>query len=70
MEALKMEKPKNVSWEYDEGADVLYISFGVPKKALGMDLGSGIVVRYDEKTGDLVGFTIVGVKSVLKPKKK
>lgn len=65
-----MEKPKNVSWEYDEGADVLYISFGAPKKALGMDLGSGIVVRYDEKTGDLVGFTIVGVKSVLKTKKK
>ncbi|MEK7241611.1 MAG: DUF2283 domain-containing protein, partial [Planctomycetota bacterium] len=51
-----------LNWEYDEEADVLYISTGRPTKALGLDLGEGVIVRYDEKAGEVVGLTIVGVK--------
>lgn len=69
MEKLMVEKPKQVSWEYDKEADVLYISFGKPQPALSMDMGSGIVARYLEKSNELVGFTIVGLKHVLKPAK-
>ena len=66
MEEVKLElkEPKErATWEYDEEADVLYISFGKPKKALSFDLGSGVVVRYAE--GRIVGFTIVGLRKVL-----
>lgn len=86
--SFSFKKPKQVSWEYDEGADVLYISFGKPKKALSIDLGSGIVARYLEthrnerisgaqksskkisrETKEVVGFTIIGLKRVLKSAK-
>ena len=65
METLKVEKPESVEWEYDEGADVLYISFGKPKKALTADLGSGILARYDKDSNKMVGFTITGLKAIL-----
>ena len=68
MEELKVEKPGNVTWEYDSEADTLYISFGKPQPALTMDLGSGILMRYVEKTGKIAGFTIVGLSEVLKKK--
>ena len=66
MEKLMVEKPEQVSWEYDKEADVLYISFGKPQPALGLDLGSGIVARYLENSHKVVGFTIIGLKNVLK----
>ena len=63
MEALKiLEKKKNLNWDYDEEADVLYISIGKPVKAVGLDVGEGVIVRYKENTRELVGLTIIGVK--------
>ena len=64
-ETLKVEKPKRVDWEYDEESDVLYVSFGKPKEALTMDMGSGILARYDKDSYEMVGFTIVGLKAIL-----
>jgi len=63
MEAVKLFERKDVplEWEYDEEADTLYISFGPPKPATGMDLGEGVVVRYDEEAREVVGLTIIGV---------
>ena len=64
MEAVKLfEKKKDVplEWEYDGDADTLYISFGAPKPATGVDIGEGVIVRYDEKSREVVGLTIVGV---------
>ncbi len=69
MERLVVEKPKQISWEYDKEADVLYISFGKPQKALSMDMGSGIVARYLQDSNELVGFTLVGLKHVLRQAK-
>ena len=50
-----------LDWEYDGDADMLYISFGKPKPALGVDVGDGVIVRYDEKAREVVGLTLIGV---------
>jgi len=50
-----------LNWEYDGEADTLYISFEKPRAAVGVDVGEGVVVRYDEKAKEVVGLTIIGV---------
>ena len=60
-----LDKKENLSWDYDEEADVLYISIGEPQKAVGVDIGEGAVVRYREDTGEVVGLTLIGVKERL-----
>jgi uncharacterized protein YuzE len=63
MEAVKLFDKKTVplDWECDGEADTLYISFGKPKPALGVDVGEGVIVRYDEKAREVVGLTLIGV---------
>jgi uncharacterized protein YuzE len=63
MEALKLfdKKDAPLDWEYDGDADTLYISFGKPKPALGVDVGEGVIVRYDEKAREVVGLRAVAV---------
>lgn len=66
MEALKiLEKPQQIRWDYDEDADVLYLSVGEPRPALGVDIGEGVIVRYDETNKEIVGLTFVGLRSRL-----
>lgn len=66
MEAIKiLDKKEKLNWDYDEEADVLYISIGEPRKALGVDIGEGAVVRYIEATGEVVGLTLIGLKERL-----
>lgn len=66
MEAVKiLERKDRVDWEYDEEADVLYLSIGRPRKATGVDIGQGVVVRFDEKKKEVVGLTILGVRARL-----
>jgi uncharacterized protein YuzE len=50
---------------YDEDADVLYLALGSPRPALGVDIGDGVILRYDEVTHEVVGVTLVGVRSKL-----
>ena len=63
METVKLFEKRDVpvDWEYDGEADALYISFGAPKPATGVDVGEGVILRYDEKAREVVGLTIVGV---------
>ncbi len=63
MEAVKLFAKKDVplDWEYDGEADTLYLSFGKPRAALGVDVGEGVVIRYDEKAREVVGLTLIGV---------
>lgn len=63
MEAVKVfdKKDAPLDWEYDDDADTLYLSFGKPKPATGVDIGQGVIVRYDEQAREVVGLTIVGV---------
>lgn len=66
MEALKiLEKPTPVSWDYDEEADVLYLAFGAPGPAVGIDIGAGAIVRYDEARHEVVGLTVIGLRQRL-----
>ncbi len=66
MEAVRiLEKSDRVDWDYDEEADVLYLSFGKPRKAVGIDIGDGVVLRYDEKAKELVGLTVLGMRARL-----
>ena len=63
MEAVKLfdKKDTPLDWEYDGEADMLYISFGKPKPTLGVDVGEGVIVRYDGNAGEVVGLTLIGV---------
>lgn len=64
METLTLfEKDQSVHWDYDEEADVLYVSFGEPRPAIGIDAGDGVIVRYDETVGRVVGLTVVGLRA-------
>lgn len=66
MEAVRiLDKKEGVDWDYDEEADVLYLSIGKPRKATGVDIGRGVVVRYDAKKKEVVGLTILGVRARL-----
>jgi len=63
MEKLKiLDKKENLNWDYDEEADVLYISIDKPQKAIGIDAGEGIIIRYREDKKEIVGLTIIGFK--------
>ena len=66
MEAIKiLDRKENMDWVYDEDADVLYISTGEPRKALGIDISEGAIVRYEEQRGEVVGLTFLGMKERL-----
>jgi uncharacterized protein YuzE len=53
----------DITWDYDEDADVLYLSVGEPRPAVGMDIGEGVIVRYDEGRQEVVGLTLIGLRS-------
>jgi uncharacterized protein YuzE len=65
MASLRLDNPKAIDMDYDGEADVLYLSFGPPREALGVDLGEGVIARYIEDTGEIVGFTFVGLKRIM-----
>lgn len=66
MDAIRiLEKTSEVDWDYDQEADVLYLSVGKPRPGMGVDLGEGIVLRYDEKAGELIGLTLIGLREKL-----
>lgn len=63
---LKIEEStKTGQWNYDGEADVLYLSPGEPKPAEGVDIGEGMVVLYDEESGEVVGLTVIGLRERL-----
>lgn len=63
MNLCPVKGQRALHWEYDEEADVLYISVGRPKVAVGVDIGEGVVVRYDKKRREVVGLTILGFRT-------
>ena len=66
MEPVKpLDEHGSFDWEYDAEADVLYLSHGEPREAIGIDAGDGLIFRYDESSGTLVGLTIAGVRARL-----
>ena len=64
MEAVRIdERQDGLHWSYDRDGDVLYISVGEPHPAVGLDLGHGLVARYDEESGAVVGLTVIGLRA-------
>ncbi len=59
------ERPGWITWEYDPEADVLYLSVGEPRPAVGIDIGDGLVLRYDEARNEVVGLTVIGLRERL-----
>lgn len=53
----------HLNFDYDQQSDVLYASFGPPVPAIGDDLegNDSVVLRYDERSGKMVGFTLIQV---------
>ena len=48
-----------LQYNYDNFSDVLYVSFGKPKKAISVETDDGFLMRYDPFTDKLVGVTII-----------
>ena len=60
METLNIsEKRKKINWDYDAEADILYISFGNPQNAEGVDIGEGTIIRMQPDTKEITGVTII-----------
>jgi uncharacterized protein YuzE len=65
-----MNKMKIGDWVFDEAsydadADVLYLSIGKPRRAVGEQTPEGHVVHFDEETEEFCGVTIIGVQEIL-----
>ncbi|MBE9139943.1 DUF2283 domain-containing protein [Nodosilinea sp. LEGE 07088] len=66
MDTLKiLQASEQANWDYDDEADVLYLSVGEPRSAVGIDIGDGVVLRYDEETQAVVGLTVMGYEPSL-----
>jgi uncharacterized protein YuzE len=66
MEAVRIpERASDVTWDYDAEADVLYVSIGAPRPAVGEDIGEGVVLRYDRDAKEMIGLTVVGLRQRL-----
>jgi uncharacterized protein YuzE len=50
---------------YDPDADVLYMSIGAPRRAVGEQTPEGHIVHFDEATGEFCGVTVIGVQEIL-----
>ena len=57
-----LESKHDLNWDYDGEADVLYICVASPKPAVGIDIGEGGIVRYDEAQRQVVGLSIVRLR--------
>jgi len=60
---------KKIDVSYDRVADVLYISFGRPRKGIAFELNDGNLVRIDPFKGTVVGITIIDFKERYMPSK-
>jgi uncharacterized protein YuzE len=58
-----LEQPTTLNWDYDEEADILYLSVGEPRPAVGIDIGEGLIVRFDEDRQAVVGLTVIGLRA-------
>ena len=64
MEAFRISE-KLGEIDYDDEADVLYLSLGEPQADVGVDIGEGVIVRYNEVRKEVVGLTVIGLRDRL-----
>lgn len=63
---VKLPNKKLVNSDYDEKADVLYVSFGKPQKSEVLDFGEDLFIRFNPNSGAITGFTIMNFSSAKK----
>ena len=56
---MAKQKTDQLTVSYDKEADVLYITEGKPREAIGEMMGDGVIVRRDVTTKEVFGFTII-----------
>ena len=62
---FRLDGAELLGHSYNDEADVLYLWRGVaPREAIGLTTPEGHVIRIDEATGEIVGFTIFNWGSV------
>ena len=54
---------KKMSFSYDKKADVLYLSVGKPKKSISREVEDGVLLRFDSKSKEVTGLTIMDFES-------
>lgn len=54
-----MDKGKTLTYHYDRGEDILYVSLGEFSSSVCVEQGNGLLVRLDPDSGEVVGFTIL-----------
>ena len=54
----------DLDWDYDDEADVLYLSIGPIRSTRPRHRG-WTILRYDEATREVVGFTLIGLRTRL-----
>jgi len=57
-----LEDSPTITGHYDQDADVLYLSLGQSLPTLTVELGEGVIARYDEKSQAIVGITVIGLR--------
>ena len=53
---------KTVWIDYDDEADVLYVSFVYPPNAIEHEVDEDVIIRNYDKEGNLTGLTIIAAK--------
>lgn len=53
---------KSFNIKYDPETDILNVAFGKAKKAVSYEQEPEVFVRFDQKTKEVVGLTILGFK--------
>lgn len=64
-----MERDKLIM-SYDEEADVLYLCFGNPEKAVSEEIDAHVIVRRQPETNRIVGITIMNFSKYFKANKR
>jgi uncharacterized protein YuzE len=49
--------------DFDADADVLYLSIGEPRRAIGEETPEGHIALFDETTGEFCGLTLIGIRA-------
>jgi uncharacterized protein YuzE len=65
--ASKNLKDLDLKISYDDGVDVLYISFGEPRTGIAVEINDGDFVRVDPYTDKVIGITILNFKERFMP---
>ena len=65
MDTPKIPLRSSAAWEYDADADVLYVSVGEPRPAVGVDIGNGFILGHGEARREVTGLTVIGPRERL-----